>query len=443
MNWHEHPNPFIRIAGTHPPASAVLADFFRQADAPPVHVRSALPAAGPGAADADDFDYTQIDPALRLERFSGRLPHPAANVGYAGLSPAQRRAFAIWLSTPERKGTPAFQRLYLAYLECHLLSGPDARRAAIPELQKLLAAPTWRSSTDLRQVALLAAWLDQNGPLIGQILAHWWGTPELAGTALGWQAFLGSGLTPELASVLIAAHIRTDGGLESSQKNGPKPTSEAAETHLTLSLTSLVESLQAEPLAYALGQALGRLCPMSEKSNEPQTGRVTLLACESAWKIWRCVHRDLRLRLPQVDLLPDLSPILQELAELMAQERDASDGPDTARERAGAYGAAEPPSDGTQSASARQKEWTLVLEFRESRAALYDFMLEQARKMRSYQMLMDENRQILHRVTFTRQDMRRFWRIWEGVQGWTSTRVYINGEEVDKSMIWPYSHVLL
>ncbi|RME57462.1 MAG: hypothetical protein D6790_13235 [Caldilineae bacterium] len=86
--------------------------------------------------------------------------------------------------------------------------------------------------------------------------------------------------------------------------------------------------------------------------------------------------------------------------------------------------------------------WQLVLEFGDSRSTFYDYVVAQAQKRPTYRLLMDENRRMVHRVSFRRQDLRHFWRLWEYVQKWSSTHVYVNGEELETWKIWPYSPYL-
>jgi hypothetical protein len=57
-------------------------------------------------------------------------------------------------------------------------------------------------------------------------------------------------------------------------------------------------------------------------------------------------------------------------------------------------------------------------------------------------MIMDETRQIVHRISYQKRHMRQFWRLWDYVQNWSSTRVYLNGQEMEKWKVWPYSQHL-
>jgi hypothetical protein len=55
---------------------------------------------------------------------------------------------------------------------------------------------------------------------------------------------------------------------------------------------------------------------------------------------------------------------------------------------------------------------------------------------------MDEDRRLIHRVIFRKSEMRRFWRVWDFVRSWSTCRVYINGVELEKWQIWPYSQYM-
>jgi hypothetical protein len=55
---------------------------------------------------------------------------------------------------------------------------------------------------------------------------------------------------------------------------------------------------------------------------------------------------------------------------------------------------------------------------------------------------MDEDRRLVYRVRFHKDRLRNFWRIWEYVQKWSSTKVYVNGQEIEQWKVWPYSQYL-
>ncbi|MCB0123578.1 MAG: hypothetical protein KDE58_15105, partial [Caldilineaceae bacterium] len=68
--------------------------------------------------------------------------------------------------------------------------------------------------------------------------------------------------------------------------------------------------------------------------------------------------------------------------------------------------------------------------------------LNQAKRMPGYLQIMDENRRMIHRVYFEKSEMRRFWSLWEYVQSWSSTQIYVNGRELRKWEVYPYSPYL-
>jgi hypothetical protein len=84
----------------------------------------------------------------------------------------------------------------------------------------------------------------------------------------------------------------------------------------------------------------------------------------------------------------------------------------------------------------------LILEFGASRSDVFDYVLRQAQKQPGYQQIMDENRHMVYRVPFRRNDMRHFWQLWGYVQNWASTRVYCEGRPLDKWQVYPYSQYL-
>jgi len=394
--WKQHPNPFVRLLDRDVPAAVVLA---QAAALPDTLFR---PAPLPGAARPDG-DYTQVDPTLPLARDDASVADPLPNTSYAGMNPVQRRRFANWLAAPEMAAPLAFRRLYLAWLESALLE-EERRAAATAHILSLLAAGGGREESALAQTALLAGWLAQSGPLIAQAISQGHPPTWALTVGIGWLAHLGEPLGAESAlalargwnlhgSALHNFNLEADGGL------------------LQLRITSLANSLGADPLAWALAQ----ISPphKNEAASEPE------------WLPWRAVHRDLRLLVPQIDLRPLLEPRLRELfASLpVSAARAGGEGEGTARE-------AEAPAP---------NEWYLILEFGSSRSQHYDYAIHLARKQPGYQLLMDETRQLIHRVRFRKRNMRQFWRLWPYVESWSSTKVYVEGKEMQKWNVSPYS----
>jgi len=390
--WNQHPNPHVRLIGRTASAGAALTAAAQQKDA---HFR-------PAARPVDFFDdYTQIDPALPLARDDGTVADPLPNTSYAGLTPVQRRRFANWLTAPEVAAPTAFRQIYLAWLECALFEA-EKQAAAAKELSALLSAGGWKSDGGLAQAALLAGWLTQDGSLVARGLAHGGVAPSLLGVGAGWLAQWGRPLGAACAVALARGWNFHAPALANFQVESDGPL-------LELHITSLASSLGADPLAWAL----------TERGDTP-----------IEWLPWHCTHRGLRLLLPQTDLRPHLEP---RLAELMNSLPVTSARPVTqAEERATAEFA-------TVAPVVPSTEWTLLLEFGDSRSQHFEYALHLARKQPGYQMLMDETRQLVHRVRYRKRHMRQFWRLWAYVESWSSTKIYVNGQEVKKWNVYPYS----
>lgn len=380
-------NPLARIAGKDEPAWAVVAAA--QARFPAAMVRIDPPSAIAGEQAGAAGDYAQIDATLALAS-EAPTGEPAPGVGYSGLSAAQRWAFLHWLRTPTAAAPRAFQWLYLANLEVRLLQSQPWLLAARDELLRLAATATW----DAHLVAprlLLAFWLAQDGAG----LRHWLTAAppldaESMDIALGMQARLAAPLAAvELPAILGAWRMAT---------------AQVAPAVLELRLNSLTATLGADPLAHAAGAA----------SPAPD------------FAAWRCLHRDLRLALPQPRVRGGLEPML---ADMLAQSAPA--------DVAAAGDEAE-----TAAALAAHDDLAkahLIIEFRLSRSEYFAWALRQAQKQAGFQQLMDEDRHIVYRAPFRRSEQRRFWNLWDCVQSWTSTRLYCQGRELEKWQVYPGS----
>ena len=390
--WSEHPNELLRLIPRDKPARQVLAIALKQGQLP-------IGPAGdrPTPAGLDDDDYTLIDPALAVKRPKHAPTPPPVGVGYAGLTSEQRGFFAQWLEDPSQEAPPAYRQLYLAHVETRLFEGNRARAAAVAECTRLLDETAWKQDRHLGRVALLAGWLIQDGTLIARTVAAGAVAGPMLGIALGLQATLQTPLLPDQAPVLsrewrVGAANRLVLDMDV----------------VRMRLESMANVYKPETLAYALAQV-----PEDEYALRP----------------WRSVHRDLRLALPQPDVRPYLEPIL---ADFLASETIPT-------QQAGR----DLNSQDLDSVRAEdEQEWLLTVEFGESRSQYFDYLLHQAQKASGYQQFMDEDRRIVHRVTFRKKELRRFWRIWEYIQNWSSTKVYLNGAELEKWKIWPYSQYL-
>jgi hypothetical protein len=240
-------------------------------------------------------------------------------------------------------------------------------------------------------------------------LAEWIGTrpvpADLFGIALGLQAMLK--LAPLTALEL--------GKAISTWQLGARLPADL----LKLRLDSLTSILGQPPLAYGLDK-------LEAEALMPRP--------------WRTTHRGLRLLIPQPDLRPVLESSLRDLLTV-ADVDEADVAPIGSLASLDTSQPVEPKEEVVQP-SLEELGWRLILEFGSNRSEYFEYVLIQAQKLAGYSQLMDEDRRIVYRIIFRKSEMRRFWRIWDYVHGWTSTRVYLNGDELEKWKVWPYSQYL-
>ncbi len=379
--------PLLRVAGRDAPLAAVVERAQRRGL--PVQVSS-----------SPSDDYAQIDPALTAAQVESpdsvwAQQPPSPGLSYAGFDPQQRGAFLTWQRTPLAPAPLACQQLFLANLEARLLENTQHADAAQVQLQRMLAAPAWAANPATWRVALLAAWLAQDG---GK-LAAWMGAQplpsDLLGVAFGMQALLGAPLAAE--QLLPAA---TAWGLPQDETNAAV---------LAFRVQTLASRLGVDPLAHLLGQ-----CDEAERQPRP----------------WRCQHRGLRLHVPQPDLRRSLEPTLVELLASVDDGALTEPGPSPADEH---DGAAEPDE---------LSRAYIIVEFGHSRSEYFSFALKQAQKQRGFAQLLDEDRHLVYRVPYRKNEMRRFWQLWNYVQSWSTTRVYREGSELQTWQVYPYSQYL-
>jgi hypothetical protein len=411
--------PVLRISGRDATAAQLL-----EAARPLIEARGG--SVQPPAPTALERDYAQVDPSLDASPAQPGTPEeptPRTGIGYAGMSPVWRFLFTAWAAMPALPAPSLFHDLYVASLECAMLEaaiqwrieGNDEGRRRLSLLahhamRELAPEPAWagRGAQLLSRATAL-------GLLVGAEVEGWpeWWRGEaradsLREGAIGAQALLGVPM-----DVQLFVELALDWGII-----GAAPAPALAR----LRLEALRDALEDDPLQWALAQS-------GEK------GRAALP--------WRAAHRDLRLSLPQPTLRPFLEPRLAQALSLHVLQVDAVAAPGTPT-----AGAASP---ATASASAELEDdespsmadgYSLVLEFGHSRSEFYEYAVETAQRARSYQAILDENRRIVHRVTFGGPRSRTFWRLWDYVGNWTTTRVYVNGVELEKWQIWPWSDYL-
>ena len=358
------------------------------------------------ASPASSEDYALLDLSLRTEPGAPAVDDnaPVVGLGYAGFTPRQRGQFLAWQQTPLTPAPPAFQQLLLANLEVRLLQDTPLALAARTQLEMLEQSDAWRDNPALWRVSLLSHWLAQDGGALATWLAHAALPADLFGLALGMQALLDAPLS--------AAEVRP------IARQWRQPAAELSEAVLVFRLQSLAVALGQAPLQWVLAQ-LGPDAPRPRP--------------------WRCQHRDLRVELPQPDVRRALEPLLAELAILGdATVNDATVGDATEAMEV----AAPAPSDGADAGHSALSRAHLIVEFRQSRSEFFAIALRQAQKRAGFMQLLDEDRHLVYRVVFRKNEMNHFWQLWNYVQGWTATRVYCKGEELQKWQVYPYSQYL-
>ncbi|MBK8045717.1 MAG: hypothetical protein IPK16_00440 [Anaerolineales bacterium] len=298
-----------------------------------------------------------------------------------------------WLTDPVEAAPLAFLNLYLANLEVRLFEGAQWQQLAQVELTRLSRAAPWRQARSVSRTLLLSFWLAQDGAGLAAWLAEDTAAPDVWPMALGLQALLQTPLSADQIIPLLRVW-RIPGAL-------PAPNTIAQR------ITTLATVLEAEPLQYALAYL-----------DEPAR----------AAKAWRTQHRDLKLELPQPDLRAALEPVLRELIAAVAPVPLAV--------------ATGEPATQAEPAGGDLAKAHMIVEFGHSRSDIFEYALRQAKKQPGFQQLMDENLHVIYRVPFRRNEMRRFWGLWDCVQTWTSTRVYCQGQELQKWQVYPYSQFI-
>jgi len=415
----------LRIAGRNRPVATMIAAW--KPEKPKPHpdtaaILDALPTVTPPQLSVSPNldDYAQIDLQLAIQVTPLLSEEPTLGAGYSAFTLAQRYHFLQWLENVDLAAPMAFQHLYLAQLESALFDEAGYQQAAQQELCRLTTLPSWQDEELLWRIMLLAFHLNQDGPG----LVTWLTTvaaipPQLIGLAMGQMAILGQPLTVPILSLL----------LRKWQLVGQVPD----RAILQLRLAYLTTSLGADPLQYLLFES-------SDLARTP--------------KPWRTAHRNLRIRIVQPDLRQRLTPHLREIAMLVQSAPPATEemptpppatlmGEDETAVASSSEKIAESSNRGRQTQTKESKHpWQLVLEFGDSRSEYFIYALNQAKRRPGYLQIMDENRRMIHRVHFAKSEMRYFWSLWEYVQSWSSTQLYLNGNEIQKWKVYPYSPYL-
>ena len=255
-------HPLLRVKGEHPTALETLCDALSDGTLP-IHGDIRV-------QDVHAADPCQLDLALEVAAATDReLAAPTAGVTYAGFTPAQRRAFLIWMQDPIHPAPPAFQRLFMAHVEVGLLDSTQPRQTLRRELIRLSFSPAWSMNEWHARALLLSLWLESNGAGI----AEWTSTvvmkPALLEIAVGLQAALREDLrASQIARLASAWEIR--GLMDESRP-------------LELQLRSLIETLGQPPLDVAresLGADQSAAPPLAYSASlasllDPAAGRST------------------------------------------------------------------------------------------------------------------------------------------------------------------------
>ncbi len=382
----------LRVNGKAKPLAELVADA----------IAAGLPLAPSLGSREQIEDSSAVDLSLAAEPAPNPAP-PTPGTSYAGLTSAQRHAFLAWSQRPEEPAPLAFQQLFLANLEARLREDQH-REAAIMLMSHLGTVATWGNNPALHRAYLLAWWLPKDGIRLAEWISGRSRPVELLGVALGLQGLLDAPLTVRELDTLLAAW-----------KVGNRLPADL----LKLRLDSLTAILGQPPLVHALSL-------LDETSTSPRP--------------WRTLHRGLRFVIPQPDVRPVLEPSLSDLLSVADLDEDDLSPVGTLA----AQGEVQPSSSQEENTQPSLEElgWRLILEFSSTRSEYFEYVLIQCQKLAGYSQLMDEDRRLIYRIIFRKSEMRRFWRIWDYVHGWTSTRVYLNGSELEKWQVWPYSQYL-
>ena len=388
----------LRRVGRDRPATRIMNSAARSAKIGAAV--AVVPVSAEAEAEADD--YTQIDPTLATQAtpFLNRPPQPG--VGYRGFTPVQRHHFLQWAEQPEGAAPPAFQQLYLAQLEVSLFDTAAKAIAAHNALCYLADAPAWQQNERLWRALLLSYWLQQENTALSHFLTTLPAlSAELTGTALGLLARLDGELTVDHLPLLAERW-----------QLPPLPDPAVLRLRLDFLRATVGQDLLAHALAALEPAALA-----------PQR--------------WRTVHRQVRIQMVQPNLRGPLRPLLQELAT-------GATASSALQATAGEEMTVTVDSEPTESEAAGEsgEKWQLVLEFGDSRSEFFALVVQHARRQDNYLQILDEDRRMIHRITFAKRELRRFWFLWEYVQNWSTTQVFVNGKALQKWEIYPYSPYL-
>lgn len=347
-------------------------------------------------APLDLDDPGLILPRLRLSKPNQpeAVPQPPRRVSFAQLDEEQRWVYLDWLT---RRGHPpglGYVYLYLYGLEAELFGRKPATAHA--EIQLLFsecqdAAFRAQAAFDVA----LGAWMYHTADAFARFIAHLAWDGPYAGALLWMQAREGLELAPpQLLSLSPAC-----GYIPRTPPGGP------LDECVQIGLANFEESAGAPLLKHFAAQLVPQERPLEIRLANPAA----------------------RFSLPAVDLLAH-EPFRQAVSCLMAlADREAG----TVQPSPSTPAGVEPAPAGRKG-----REWYVMVEFGESASEQFGRAVAFAQKQAGYRRLLDEKRQLVHRVIFGRQELHQFWQLLTWVHGWKSTRVYINGEERSSAHVW-------
>jgi hypothetical protein len=390
--WAQVKKSHLRLAGRDLPIGQQIARWGSTPagrTGPPIHLTAPLDLDDPGL----------ILPRLRLSqpKQPESVLQPGRRVSFAQLDEEQRWVYWDWLARRERMAGVGYAYLYLYGLEAGLFGRqPATARAEIRRMFSECQDAAFQAQAAF-DVAL-GAWLIRDAEAFAWSIEHLAWDGPYAGVMLWLQAKL----RLEIAPRQILSLSPTCGYTPHTPPGSP-----------------LDECVQIGLAAFEENAGV----PLLEHF------ALSLAGQEQALEI-RLANPAARFSLPAVDLLVH-EPFRQAVSRLAA----------LADREAGAFQPSSPGPGGDDDSAPpgrKGREWYAAIEFGESASEQLGRVVAFAQKQAGYRKLLDEKRQLVHRVIFGRRELRQFWQLLDMVRTWKSTRVYVNGEERDPAHVWPY-----
>lgn len=388
--WDTLNLPFLRFTGRHLPAAQQLLRGRRDYHWP----IEPLP---PAFLSSEDISLIDPDLPLVRPRDPNLLLSPGYRSTFRSLTAEQRWAYNQWLREHSSPAPAGYAYLYVMLLEAALFD--EHALAALAELRWLVDEARTASIHEFALFSLACgAWLHRQIETFEWLVEQQTVLTYYINPMLSFQADLQIPLSAQQA-INLAPHISYSWNSWARQH------------------PDAVEAALAEELAAGDQPFLAA----HQARMAPQPMEIRLLNHGLAFSVNIC------------DFLSD-EPFRHSLHEVLRlSERAAQLGGHFTRRSA-------PTTRPTQWVD---RGWYLVLEFEDTTSDKLDRALRIARRHPGYIKLLDENRQIVHRVLYRRRDLLLFWSLFERVRNWKSTRVYVNGNPVSLEYLWPESPALM